>query len=90
MVLVYVEFLIDNGLGGGVHGPQGSGSGPGERISHLLLQSPERREVRMMNLDMIFEGWTTEHWRGSDYGKGLGWEDSPRLSLFCLPWAILA
>lgn len=27
MVLVYVEFLIDNGLGGGVHGPQGSGSG---------------------------------------------------------------
>ena len=27
MVLVYVEFLIDNGLGEGVHGPQGSGSG---------------------------------------------------------------
>ena len=27
-VLVYVELLIDNGLGRGVHGPQGSGSEP--------------------------------------------------------------
>ena len=32
MVLVYVEFLIDNGLGRGVHGPQGSGSGEGPEV----------------------------------------------------------
>ena len=27
----------------------------------------------MMDLDVLFEGWATVHWRGLDYGKGLGW-----------------
>ena len=43
----------------------------------------------MMDWDVTFEGWATGYWRGSGYGKGLSWEDSPRCSLFCLLWALL-
>ena len=53
MVVVYIEFFIDTGLSEGVHGAQGSGSevsrrgscGSSGRISRLLLQDPERKEV---------------------------------------------
>ena len=43
----------------------------------------------IMEWDVILEGWSMGHWRGSGYGKGLGWEDPPCCSLFCLPWVLL-
>ena len=43
----------------------------------------------MIDWDVIFEGWGIGHWKGSGYGKGLAWEDSPRRSLFGLHWALL-
>ena len=67
---------------------RGSCSSSGQ-ISHPLLLGPERKEMWMMEWNVIFEGWGIGHWRGSGYGEGLIWGDSPRHSLFCLPWALL-
>ena len=66
----------------GSHGSSG-------RISRPLLMGPERKEMWIMQWDAIFKGWGIGHWRDLGYGKGLGWEESPRHSLFCLPWALL-
>ena len=69
--------------------PQRGSCGSSGRISHPSLIGPERKEMWIMQWDVILEGWSMGHWRGSGYGKGLGWEYSPHLSLFCLPWVLL-
>ena len=69
--------------------PQRGSCGSSGRISHPSLIGPERKEMWIMQWDVILEGWSMGHWRGSGYGKGLGWEDPPCCSLFCLPWALL-
>ena len=95
MILVYIEFLIDTGLSKELHEAQEwtlsqrESCGSSGWISHPLLMGPERKEMWMMEWNVIFEGWGIGHWRGSGYGKGLVWEDSPHHSLFCLLWALL-
>ena len=42
------------------------------QISHPLLMGPERKEMWIMEWNVIFEGWGIGHWRGSGYGKDLG------------------
>ena len=64
---------------------------PRSKLAYITSSASESWEERGENDGLRHDLQRLGRWalEGLRLHKGLGWEDSPRHSLFCLPWALL-